>query len=67
LSKSEVRFFSVDDLVGAFEGTTRKDWLSRLLPLLRRQGVLVKVGRKFVGKVAAIETELMGQAAGGAR
>jgi len=67
--KTEVgalEFFSVNELVTSFPGSSRKLWLGTLIPRLRADKVLVKVGRKFVGRRSQIEAAIVGAGEWGA-
>ncbi len=55
-----VRRWTVATLVEAVPGTTRRIWLTDLIPSLVGAGALRKVGRGWLGRVSMIEAVLLG-------
>lgn len=59
---SSVAVWSVRSLLDLVPGSSRKLWLTRLVPALVAAGVLRKIGKSWVGRQSAIETVLLGGA-----
>lgn len=59
------QLLSVDDLVALVRGSSRGIWLREWIPELVAARVLVKRGRRFIGRPASIFAALM--AHGGAK
>lgn len=57
--KTTVRGWSIADLVAHVDGTSPHTWRHTLIPVLVRDGVLVKRGRRWFGTAAAIEAALV--------
>lgn len=62
--KTTVQGWSIADLVAHVDGTSPHTWRHTLIPVLVRDGVLVKRGRRWFGTAAAIDAALVSQNSG---
>jgi hypothetical protein len=63
--KNEARVFgTVNEWAARFPGSSRKVWLNRLIPELRAKGVMVKIGRKFVGRPDEVDAAIVAMGGG---
>jgi hypothetical protein len=51
---------NVDELVALIPGSKRATWLRHWIPELKRSGVLVKRGRRFLGRPVDVVNALLG-------
>ena len=56
------RLHSVNDLVALVPGSTRGNWLRSWIPQLIESGVLVKKGKRFLGRPVDIVNALLASA-----
>ncbi len=64
VTASSAQLLSVNELVSLVPGSTRTVWLRDWIPALRSSRVLVKHGRKFLGRPTEIVSTLMVPAKG---